>query len=217
MRFSACSSKVCIDSARMYQPGFAVYITLDFMNPAAILLHGPTSAGKSSLAQALQDCASVPAFHVSLDAFVTMSRRRDMRNAEDVAEAYRTHCENLRSTLARLAETRFEIIFDTVLRQEFELEKCLRILAVRPLYQIHVWAPIEVLEQRERLRADRADGMAREQASHPIFIRSYDLSIDSSVLSPVQGAEAIRALILASPKSNNALQRTVSPPAELDR
>jgi hypothetical protein len=28
MRFAIYSSKVCIDSARMYQPGFAVYITL---------------------------------------------------------------------------------------------------------------------------------------------------------------------------------------------
>jgi hypothetical protein len=29
MRFAIHSSKVCIDSARMYQPGFAVYITLE--------------------------------------------------------------------------------------------------------------------------------------------------------------------------------------------
>lgn len=172
------------------------------MKPVAILLHGPTSAGKSSLAQALQNCAPVPAFHVSLDAFVTMARRRDMRSDAEISEAYRLHCENLRSTLARLAETRFEIIFDTVLRQEVELEECLRALATRPLYQIHVWAPIEVLEQRERLRGDRADGMAREQASHPIFHRAYDLSIDSSALSPIQGAEAIRTLMMAPLKSN---------------
>ena len=187
------------------------------MSPAAILLHGPTSAGKSSLAQALQDCAPVPAFHVSLDAFVTMSRRRDMRSAEEIDEAYRVHCENLKSTLARLAKTPFEIIFDTVLRQEAELDDCLRVLSVRPLYEIHVFAPVEILEQRERLRVDRADGMAREQASHPIFRRTYDLSIDSSVLSPTQAAEAVRALMSTQPKSNNALQRTASPSAELDR
>ena len=178
---------------------------VNFTKPAAILLHGPTSAGKSSLAQALQDCAPVPAFHVSLDAFVTMSRRRDMRSAEEIVEAYHIHCENLRSTLTRLAATRFEIIFDTVLRHEDELHECLRALATRPLYQIHVWAPIEVLDQRERLRDDRADGMAREQAKHPIFSRTYDLSIDTSAMSPVQGAEAIRTLMLASQKSNDKL------------
>ena len=175
------------------------------MKSAAILLHGPTSAGKSSLAQALQDCAPIPAFHISLDAFVTMSRRRDMRSSEEIAETYHMHCENLRSTLTRLAATRFEIIFDTVLRHEKELHECVLALATRPLYQIHVWAPIEVLEQRERLRDDRADGMAREQANHPIFRRTYDLSIDTSTMSPVQGAEAIRALILESQKSSNSL------------
>lgn len=33
------------------------------MKPFAIVLHGPTSAGKSTTATALQDCAPVPAFH----------------------------------------------------------------------------------------------------------------------------------------------------------
>jgi chloramphenicol 3-O phosphotransferase len=179
------------------------------MKSAAILLHGPTSAGKSSLAQALQDCASVPAFHVSLDAFVTMSRRRDMRSAEEVVQASRIHCENLRSTLKRVSETQFEIIFDTVLRNEAELDACLQVLANRPLYQIHVWAPIEVLEERERLRGDRADGMAREQANHSIFCREYDLSIDTSVPTPKQSAEIIRTLMLAPPKSNIPVQRKV--------
>jgi chloramphenicol 3-O phosphotransferase len=113
-----------------------------------------------------------------------MTRQRDMRSAEEVAQAYQIHFENLRASLARVVETRFEIIFDTVLRHEEELDECLRIFATRPLYQIHVWAPIEVLEQRERLRGDRADDMAREQAGHPIFRRAYDLSIDSSALSP---------------------------------
>ena len=91
------------------------------MKPAAIVLHGPTSAGKSSLARALQDSAQVPSYHVALDAFVTMSRRRDMRSPEEQRLAYRLHCENLRSTLARLLDTQFEIIVDLVLRDAIEL------------------------------------------------------------------------------------------------
>lgn len=117
-----------------------------------------------------------------------------------IAEAYRIHCENLKSTLSRMTHTHFEIIFDTVLRNEEQLDECLRILAIWPLYQIHVWAPIEVLEQRERLRSDCADGMAREQANHAIFGRAYDLSIDTSVATPRQIAETIRALMSSLPK-----------------
>jgi chloramphenicol 3-O phosphotransferase len=59
------------------------------MEPAVIVLHGPTSAGKSSLATALQNGASVAALHVELDAFVPMSRRRDMRSPEEVDAGYR--------------------------------------------------------------------------------------------------------------------------------
>jgi len=170
------------------------------MKPAAIVLHGPTSAGKTSLAKALQDSASVPAFHVALDAFVTMSRRRDMHSAEEQEQAYHIHCDNLRSTLARLADTPFEIIVDFVLRVEAELRDTLRVLARRPMYLIGVRAPLAVLEERERRREDRGAGMAREQIGHPAFDRDYDLVIDTSVHSPESAAVVVRNFIVQHPR-----------------
>jgi chloramphenicol 3-O phosphotransferase len=174
------------------------------MNPAAIVLHGPTSAGKSSIAKALQDSAPVPAFHVALDAFVTMSRRRDMRTLEEQLHAYHIHCENLRSTLARLADTPFEIIVDLVLRDEAELRDTLRVLESRPMYLVGVRAPVEVLEERERLREDRGTGMAREQSAHPAFSRDYDLVIDTSKHSPEAAAIAIRGFLRDHPRQPSA-------------
>lgn len=176
---------------------------LDLMKPAAIVLHGPTSAGKSSLAQALQDSASVPAFHVALDAFVTMSRRRDMRTPEEQRQAYHIHCENLRSTLARLVETEFEIIVDLVLRDETELRDTLSVLESRPMYLVGVTAPLEVLEERERRRDDRGTGMAREQSAHPAFGRGYDLVIDTSKHTPEGGAVAIRSFLHEHPRERS--------------
>ena len=146
------------------------------MMPSAILLHGPTSAGKTSLAQALQESAVVPAFHVTLDAFVEMSRRRDMRDPQEQRQAYAIHCENLRSTLARLVRTQFEIIVDFVLRDESELQACFLTLVDRPMYLIGVKAPLEILETREIHRGDRGLGMAREQIQNPAFNRAYDRS-----------------------------------------
>ena len=165
------------------------------MEPVAIVLHGPTSAGKSSLARALQDSGAVPAFHVSLDAFVTMSRRRDMRSTEEQRQAYHIHCDNLRSTLARLIGSQFEIIVDLVLRDELELQACLDIFSGRPLYLVGVRAPLDILEERERRRDDRGAGMAREQINHPAFGRDYDLIIDTSVCTPEEGAALIRRFI----------------------
>jgi len=172
----------------------------DILKPAVIVLHGPTSAGKSSLARALQDSASIPAFHVALDAFVTMSRRRDMRTEDEQRHAYHIHCENLRSTLACLADTHFEIIVDLVLRDEVELRDTFRVLANRPMYLVGVRAPLEVLEERERQREDRGTGMAREQSSHPAFCRDYDFVIDTSKYSPEDGAVAVRSFLRDHPR-----------------
>jgi chloramphenicol 3-O phosphotransferase len=169
--------------------------TLDAMEAIAIVLHGPTSAGKSAIAKALQATAPVPAFHVSLDAFVTMSNRRDMRSDEERQQAYHIHCETLRSTLARVVSTQFDIILDLVLRDETELEATLRVLAGRPTYVVGVSAPLDVLEERERAREDRATGMAREQVADPAYARSYDLAIDTSTCSAEEAAAAIRSFI----------------------
>lgn len=168
------------------------------MKPFAIVLHGPTSAGKSTIATALQDCAPAPAFHVTLDAFVTMSRRRDMRSAEEQRLAYRIHCDNLRSTLRRLVDTDFEIILDTVLRDEEELQACINVLSDRQLCLVGITAPLETLERRESLREDRATGMAREQLGHSVFARPYDVVIDTSTCTAKEAANVIRRYLDAT-------------------
>jgi chloramphenicol 3-O phosphotransferase len=165
------------------------------MNPPVIVLHGPTSAGKSSLGRALQEISPVPAFHVSLDSFVTMSRRCDMRSPEEIQQAYHIHCDNLRSTLTRLMSTQFEVIVDLVLRDEIELQEVFNTIQSRPVYLIGVRAPLAILEERERNRDDRGIGMAREQNSSPAFNRNYDLIIDTTKYSPEEGAIEIRSFI----------------------
>ena len=172
------------------------------MSPNAIVLHGTTSAGKSSIAKVLQATASVPAFHISLDAFVTMSNRRDMRGDSERDQAYAMHCENLRSTLARVAQTQFDIILDLVLRDQGELDACLQVLRGRPICLVRVWAPLDILEQRERSRDDRAHGMAREQIDHPAYRRPYDLEVDTSTCTPQQGAAQIRRFVQQRPRLN---------------
>lgn len=165
------------------------------MTPTAIVLHGTTSAGKTSIAKALQASAPVPAFHISLDAFVTMSNRLDMRSDAERAQAYGIHCDNLRATLARIAQTQFDIVLDLVLRDAAEIDACLHVLRGRPTWLVRVWAPLDVLEARERSRDDRAPGMARDQVDHPAYRRAYDLEIDTSRCTPEEGAAAVRRLI----------------------
>ena len=165
------------------------------MTLTAIVLHGPTSAGKSSIAKALQAGAPTPVFHISMDAFVCMSNRGDMRSDAERDLAYRLHCRNLRSTLRRVAQSPFDIVVDLVLRDEEEFAACLEALASRPTIVIGVKCPLEALEQRESLREDRGAGMAREQFGHPAYERAYSMQVDTSVLSPEQAARAIREFV----------------------
>ncbi|HZM35311.1 MAG TPA: AAA family ATPase [Burkholderiales bacterium] len=167
------------------------------MQPAAIVLHGPTSSGKSRLAKALQASAANPAFHISLDAFATMANRGDMRSDQERDFAYHIHCENLRSTLARVVDTDFEIILDLVLRDTAEFDACLQVLASRPTYVVRVWAPLSVLEAREHARGDRGIGMAREQFEHSAYKRTYAFEVDTSACTPAEGAAAIRRFMAA--------------------
>ena len=167
------------------------------MKPTAIVLHGPTSAGKSSLARALQDSSETPVFHISLDAFVEMSRRRDMRSDEELNQALRLHHLNLHSTLERVAASHFEIVLDTVLRDTTVLDECIFALATRRTYVIGVSCPLNVLEERERNRGDRGVGMAREQFGNPAYSRPYSMRLDTSTCTPEEGARRIRSFITA--------------------
>ena len=118
-----------------------------------------------------------------------------MRSTEEQRQAYHIHCDNLRSTLARLIGSQFEIIVDLVLRDESELQACLYILSGRPMYLVGVRAPLDILEEREGRRDDRGPGMAREQFNHPAFGRDYDLIINTSTCTPMEGAAVIRRFI----------------------
>jgi chloramphenicol 3-O phosphotransferase len=165
------------------------------MKPTAIVLHGPTSAGKSSLARALQDSSQIPAFHISLDAFVEMSRRRDMRSDDELKEALRLHHLNLQSALKRVAASHFEIVLELVLRDTTALDECISALAPRRTYIIGVTCPLHILEERERKRPDRGDGMARSQFGHPAYSRPYSIRVDTSMCTPEAGARRIRSFI----------------------
>jgi chloramphenicol 3-O phosphotransferase len=166
------------------------------MTAPAFILHGTSSAGKSSIAKALQRNSSSAVFHIELDAFVCMANRGDMASDAERNVAYKLHCQNLQATLSNVGKSHFELVLDTVLRDDEEFGKCLQALIPRPIYLIGITCPLEVLEERERARGDRGIGTAREQYGHKSYQREYSMIIDTSETSPEEAARAIRALVL---------------------
>ncbi len=134
-------------------------------------------------------------FHISLDAFVEMSRRRDMRSEKELDQALSLHHLNLQSTLRRVAASHFDIVLDLVLRDTPALDACIAALSPRYTVVVGVSCPLSVLERRESARSDRGDGMARSQFGHPAYSRPYSMRIDTSICSSEEGARRIRRYI----------------------
>lgn len=173
-----------------------------------ILLNGVGSAGKTSIAKALQSIARTPLLHVQMDAFLDMlpkhlighpegllfqSVEQDGKAAVAISSGpvAERALRGMRHSVAALAAQGNDLILDEVLlgttAREYE-----ELLAVFRLCRVSVFAPLDVLEARERQRGDRLIGLARWQYGRVHQNMQYDLELDTSRASPMTCAELIR-------------------------
>lgn len=144
-----------------------------------VVLNGPSSAGKTTLAHALRDARAPSAAAVSLDQLYPSVAHA---HAKDWALFFAlTHATF--AAAAVFADAGFDVVVDTV----FERAECWtaarEAFARHELRLVAVSAPLEVLEARERARGDRVHGQAREQAGRVLEHGSYDLVLDTAACS----------------------------------
>lgn len=161
-----------------------------------VLLNGVGSAGKSSIAKALQAIAREPFLHVQMDAFLDMLPAAYHDHPDGFS--YETVHENgkplvvirtgpvgarvmrgMRHAIAALARQGNNLIVDDVLLVD-EMAEYETLLADFELIRVGVFAPLEALEQRERSRGDRMIGLARWQFDRVHANANYDFEIDTS-------------------------------------
>ncbi len=173
-----------------------------------ILLNGVGSVGKSSIAKALQKITREPFLHVEMDAFLNMMPERywdhpDGLIFETVQQdgkpavviksgpvAEQTF-RGMRHAVAAMAREGSNLIVDDVMLEN-ELAEYSALLAGCTLHAVGVFAPLDVLEARERERGDRLIGLARWQYDRVHQGKSYDLEIDTSIATPRECAERIK-------------------------
>ena len=160
------------------------------MKPIAIVLNGASSAGKGTIARAIQELAGRPVLHVSLDMFT------DMFHWPAVSENERAACHavgvaNFHAALPLLASGEFPLIVDHVFEQHAWFEACREGLKERRTYFIGVRCPLAVLEEREKARGDRRIGLARFQFERVHEQKTYAMEVDTSAHSPTENAAAI--------------------------
>lgn len=173
-----------------------------------VLLNGVGSAGKSSIAKALQTITAEPFLHVQMDAFMDMLPEAYQEHPDGFT--YETSYEDgkplvviqtgsvgertlrgMRHAIAAMAAQGNNMIVDDVLLGEEKAEYAI-LLSAFDAFLVGVFAPLDVLEARERQRGDRLIGLARWQYNRVHKDMVYDLEIDTSSASPLECAKSIK-------------------------
>ncbi len=172
--------------------------------PQIIVLNGVSSVGKTSVAKAIQDIARRPFLHVQMDAFLEMLPRRALDHPNgllfdridgqtiDVKTGHIVELAlaGMRNAIASMAECGNNLVVDDVFFGDEDIEYR-RLLKPYMLRVIGLFAPLTVVQDRERARGDRDIGLAKGQFERVHSGRSYDLELDTASASPSQLAKQI--------------------------
>jgi chloramphenicol 3-O phosphotransferase len=173
-----------------------------------VILNGVGSAGKGSIAKALQEIAARPFLHVEMDVFLSMlpeayfahpeglifeTAKRDGKPSVDIktGPVAARLLRGMRRAVAALAMEGNDLIVDDVMLED-ELDDYRRLLEDFDLSVVGVHASLEALEAREKKRGDRMPGLARGQFDLVHKDRVYDFTVDTSNASAMDCARAIK-------------------------
>jgi chloramphenicol 3-O phosphotransferase len=173
-----------------------------------VLLNGVGSAGKSSIARALQAITAQPFLRVEMDAFLDMLPEASFGHADGLvfetvqqdghpAVVIKTgpHADRalrgMRHAVAAMAAQGNNLIVDEVLIGA-EKAEYRALLAPFRVHWVGVLAPLDVLEQRERQCGDREIGLARWQFDRVHEGMTYDLEVDTSTATAEACARVIK-------------------------
>jgi len=172
-----------------------------------IFLNGTTSSGKSSILNHLQPMLAWPFLDAGIDKFIWMLPARYLNERElwDTVLGHAASAGPLGHTLfsgmhhaiAALARAGNHILADHVLVEPIWVQECAMLFHELPAYLIGIRCPLDVIEQRERERADRTLGQARKQYDLVHAHGIYDFEIDSSLATPQACAAQIRDYVLS--------------------
>ena len=158
-----------------------------------IFLNGVTSAGKTSIVEALQDREDVFFYVVANDLFQEMVGERYLQKdywkylSEAILLMY--HTAKLFSDMGK------HVLIDGILVEREELKphysRLLEILRDNPLDIVEVYCPLEICRQRNIARGDRYENQSREQYEIMAENIRYSARVDTGSCSAEVCAEQI--------------------------
>jgi chloramphenicol 3-O phosphotransferase len=149
-----------------------------------ILLNGPSSAGKSTLCQAIQTQMDEPFLQFSLDFFFFNSPVLPKQQLKDGtfqwAEIRPRIFEGFFNCLPALAIAGNNLLIEYIIETQAQWDALRQRLEGFDVFLIGVHCPLPELERREQLRGDRRVGDARRDLETVHAFTKYDFEIDSS-------------------------------------
>ena len=100
--------------------------------------------------------------------------------------------EGMRHAIAAMAARGNDLIVDEVMIEARTAQEYRALLQPFDLRFVGLFAPLDVLEERERARGDREIGLARWQYGRVHHGIAYDLEIDTAGMTPLECAQLIR-------------------------
>jgi chloramphenicol 3-O phosphotransferase len=180
------------------------------VNARIIILNGVGSVGKSSIARTLQTITVEPYLHVSMDAFIDMLPEGMIGHPDGLifetvqdqgkpsiviktGPVMRRTMRGMQYAIAAMARQGNNLIVDDVMLGGGKMRQYQETLLQHEVHFVGLFAPLDVLEVRERERGNRPIGLARWQYDRVHSGMTYDLEIDTATASPLECAHRIKA------------------------
>ena len=148
-----------------------------------ILLNGASSAGKSTLARALQARLAEPFWHWSIDHLLasgTLPRERIAGGEFDWAALRPAFFEGFHRSIPALAGAGNNLIVEHIVENAEWMHRLVELLTPFDVFFVGVRCPLHELERREAERGDRRLGSAREDDAITHTFGDYDFEVETT-------------------------------------
>lgn len=150
-----------------------------------IIINGPSSSGKTTLALALQKQIDIPFIRFSFDLFLDHQALpiEKIKNETFSWEAMKPSVfSGIHQCLPALATAGNNIIFDHIIETKMGLHHLISLVSALDVFFVGLHCSLPELERRETQRGNRRRGEARMDFESVHRITSYDLELNSENL-----------------------------------
>lgn len=148
-----------------------------------ILLDGNSSAGKTSIAKAIQEQAKEQIYRLSIDDFLLHTIPQKIIESRE-GYSLRDKIDELMFGFYKLvrfySESMGIVVVDLIFQREAWREYFFSCIKRSHVFYVQLFCSLQELEKRESARTDRAAGGARSIFEMIYSFKEYDLQVDSS-------------------------------------